>query len=107
MSEGPVRHCPGCGQALRFPSHIGGVLMACPVCGHRFASPFRLAGAPSAPPQPLTAPPRPDPAPDPPPAAQATEPEATPTPAKPAEFTTVRQNTLAARVAAKYAAKSS
>ena len=27
MSEGPVRHCPGCGQALRFPSNVGGVLM--------------------------------------------------------------------------------
>ncbi|MFU2210996.1 hypothetical protein [Solidesulfovibrio sp. C21] len=43
MSEGPVRHCPGCGQALRFPAGIGGMLMACPECGYRFASPFKLA----------------------------------------------------------------
>jgi predicted nucleic acid-binding Zn-ribbon protein len=48
MPEGPVRHCPGCGQALRFPVGIGGMLMACPECGHRFASPFKLAGQPAA-----------------------------------------------------------
>lgn len=97
MSEGPVRQCPGCGQALRFPADVGGVLMACPECGHRFASPFRLAGsdpasacravpAPAAPPVPLAPPPKSlSPAPD----------------KKP-----VAQNTLAARVAALYASKS-
>ena len=44
QQDDPTRHCPKCGQALRFPNGIGGVLMACPVCGHRFASPFRLGG---------------------------------------------------------------
>jgi len=39
-----TRQCPKCGQALRFPDGVGGVLMACPACGHRFASPFRLGG---------------------------------------------------------------
>ena len=40
--DDPTRHCPKCGQELRFPEGVGGVLMACPVCGHRFASPFKL-----------------------------------------------------------------
>ncbi|KHK00729.1 hypothetical protein [Desulfovibrio sp. TomC] len=108
MSEGPTRHCPGCGQTLRFPSHIGGMLMACPVCGHRFASPFKLAGA-SAAAAPLTAPPRLDPAPETvaKPVAQPALPDHTPVPPVPGDLKPVRQNTLAARVAAKYAAKSS
>ena len=110
MSEGPVRHCPGCGQALRFPSHIGGMLMACPACGHRFASPFRLAGAPSVPP-PSTASPRPAPASETAPASTAptaagTLPEAAPRPVAPAGDKPARPTTLAAKVAAKYAAKS-
>lgn len=95
MPEGPVRACPGCGQALRFPGDIGGMLMACPVCGHHFASPFRLAG-PAAP------------------AGDAAGPDAVPVseetarpcaePARP-PLRPVRQNSLAARVAAIYAAK--
>ena len=106
MSEGPVRHCPGCGQALRFPSHIGGMLMACPVCGHRFASPFRLAGAPSVSPPPASL--RPDAALQtvPAPSAAATLPDVAPRPAAPAGDAPVRPTTLAAKVAAKYAAKS-
>lgn len=93
MPEGSVRTCPGCGQALRFPSGIGGMLMACPVCGHRFATPFRLGGSPSASPPvqtPLTA----DAADQPEDAALA---PTTPPPLRP--------NALAARVAALYAAK--
>ena len=107
MSEGPVRHCPDCGQALRFPSHIGGMLMACPVCGHRFASPFRLADAPSGPP-PLTVPLRPAPVAEtaPAPAAAAPTPHAAPGPSAPAGGKPVRPATLAAKAAAKYAAKS-
>ena len=85
MSEGPVRTCPGCGQALRFPGNIGGMLMACPVCGHRFATPFKLAAAT---PSPLasnaTFPP----------SSQSSPPSKNLTP-----------NTLAARVAALYASK--
>ena len=29
---------------LRFPAHIGGVLMACPSCGNTFHSDFKLGG---------------------------------------------------------------
>lgn len=79
MTQDHVRRCPDCGQALRFPSNVGGVLMACPQCGHRFVSPFKLAGAGQA------------------------EDAATPRPpVKP----TLSGNTLAARVAALYASKS-
>ena len=83
MSEGPVRTCPGCGQALRFPGNVGGMLMACPVCGHRFATPFKLATA------------------TPPPLASnaAFPPSSQPSAPKPLP------NTLAARVAALYASK--
>ncbi|WP_029459812.1 hypothetical protein [Solidesulfovibrio alcoholivorans] len=84
MSEGPVRTCPGCGQALRFPGNIGGMLMACPVCGHRFASPFTLATAP------------------PPLASNATFPPSSQS-APPSKSLT--PSTLAARVAALYASK--
>jgi len=85
MSEGPVRTCPGCGQALRFPGNVGGMLMACPVCGHRFATPFKLAAA--------TPPPL---------ASNATFPPSSQSssPSKP-----LTPNTLAARVAALYASK--
>ena len=87
MSDAPVRTCPGCGQALRFPPDVGGVLMACPECGHRFASPFRLADAAKSPT---------------PPAPTAAPPPLQP----PANLTTVKINTPAARAAAKYAANS-
>jgi uncharacterized Zn finger protein (UPF0148 family) len=95
MSKDPVRHCPHCGQALRFPENVGGVLMACPECGHRFASPFRLAGtvaAPQAPPAPLA----------PPVLLADSQQSVAPPPAK----KPVASNTLAARVAALYASKS-
>ena len=88
MSDALVRTCPGCGQALRFPPDVGGVLMACPDCGHRFASPFRLAGNAK------------KPTPQGPPAAplQPSQP--------PATLATVKNTTPAARAAAKYAANS-
>lgn len=88
MSDALVRTCPGCGQALRFPPDVGGVLMACPECGHRFASPFRLAGNAKipTPPVPPVAPPLQQP--------------------PPAPLATVKSNTPAARAAAKYAANS-
>lgn len=93
MSEGYVRHCPRCGQALRFPAGIGGMLMACPNCGHHFVSPFRLAepdkAAPASPPPAIPPVPR-----------EAAPPEAAPAPK-------VVQNSLAARVAALYAANTS
>jgi hypothetical protein len=97
MSKDPVRHCPGCGQALRFPTNVGGVLMACPECGYRFASPFKLAGngaatAPCAVPSPLAPPVL---------APDQQIPDAPMPEKKPLAL-----NTLAARVAAKYASKS-
>lgn len=42
MSE-KLRKCLACGQQLRIPGNIGGMLMACPTCGVTFASDFRLA----------------------------------------------------------------
>jgi len=38
-----IKNCPQCNQDLRFPDHIGGMLMACPVCGQKFHSDFKLA----------------------------------------------------------------
>jgi hypothetical protein len=69
------------------------MLMACPVCGHQFASPFRLAGQTPAP-QALAAA-VPAEKPSPPVAAQPAPPVPKP----------VRTDTVAARVAALYAAK--
>jgi hypothetical protein len=89
MSDALVRTCPSCGQALRFPPDVGGVLMACPECGHRFASPFRLAVAAKTPTPPA------------PPAAPQLQP-----PQPPATLATVKNKTPAARAAAKYAANS-
>jgi uncharacterized Zn finger protein len=37
------KKCPECGQMLRFPVNIGGMLMACPSCGKKFHSDFKLA----------------------------------------------------------------
>jgi tRNA(Ile2) C34 agmatinyltransferase TiaS len=36
------KKCPKCGQRLRFPENIGGMLMACPSCGKKFHSDFKL-----------------------------------------------------------------
>lgn len=95
MSEGSVRHCPGCGQILRFPADVGGVLMACPVCGRRFASPFRLAApAPAC---------RPAPAPT-APAVAGAEPAQAPAPEP--QPKSAAPSSQAARVAALYASKS-
>lgn len=90
MSDALVRTCPSCGQKLRFPPDVGGVLMACPECGHRFASPFRLAVAAKTPTPPV-------PPVAPPPLQQ---------PQPPATLATVKNKTPAARAAAKYAANS-
>lgn len=98
MSEGPVRHCPGCGQMLRFPADVGGVLMACPACGRRFAAPFRLAGPPDVSACRAVSSPFP-----PGPAAPGDQP-VPPDPGPQAKTTAA--NTLAARVAALYASKS-
>ena len=42
MTDDTIRTCPECGQQLRFPKDVGGVLMACPNCGAQFRSDFKL-----------------------------------------------------------------
>lgn len=42
MSNHIEKQCPECGQKLRFPKHVGGVVMACPSCGKRFSSDFKI-----------------------------------------------------------------
>jgi predicted nucleic acid-binding Zn-ribbon protein len=42
MTDHTIKQCPKCGQQLRFPDNIGGMLMACPSCGNRFRSNFKL-----------------------------------------------------------------
>lgn len=43
MSDSTEKKCPQCGQLLRFPEGIGGMLMACPSCGQKFHSDFKLS----------------------------------------------------------------
>jgi DNA-directed RNA polymerase subunit RPC12/RpoP len=49
MTEYSEVKCRKCGQQLRIPNNIGGMLMACPTCGSKFYSDFKLAvpGQPS------------------------------------------------------------
>ena len=42
MTDYTEKTCPKCGQQLRFPENIGGMLMACPTCGKKFHSDFKL-----------------------------------------------------------------
>jgi ribosomal protein L37AE/L43A len=44
MKEHYEKNCPECGQRLRFPKNVGGIVMACSSCGKRFHSDFKLAG---------------------------------------------------------------
>lgn len=44
MSDHIEKRCPKCGQQLRIPKNIGGVLMVCPSCGKKIHSDFRLSG---------------------------------------------------------------
>lgn len=46
MSDHIEKSCPKCGQQLRIPKNIGGVLMACPSCGEKIPSDFKLSGVP-------------------------------------------------------------
>ena len=45
MTEYTKKKCPACGQQLRIPRNVGGMLMACPSCGAKFHSDFKLGGA--------------------------------------------------------------
>ncbi|BBO66911.1 hypothetical protein DSCA_08410 [Desulfosarcina alkanivorans] len=42
MTHNSIKTCPECGQQLRFPKDVGGVLMECPNCGARFKPDFKL-----------------------------------------------------------------
>ncbi len=44
MSDHIEKRCPKCGQQLRIPKNIGGLLMACPSCGKKIHSDFKLSG---------------------------------------------------------------
>lgn len=44
MADNIEMKCPECGQQLRFPKTIGGMLMACPSFGKKFSSDFKLGG---------------------------------------------------------------
>lgn len=44
MTEHTEKKCPKCGQQLRLPKNVGGILMACPSCGEKFHSDFKLGG---------------------------------------------------------------
>jgi len=44
MEKDNIKTCAKCGQQLRLPKDIGGMLMECPSCGHTFGSDFRLGG---------------------------------------------------------------
>lgn len=45
MSDYNKMDCPKCGQQLRIPKKIGGILMACPSCGKKINSDFKLTAA--------------------------------------------------------------
>ncbi len=44
MTDSTEAQCSKCGQKLKFPKNIGGMLMACPSCGNKFYSDFKLNG---------------------------------------------------------------
>ncbi len=44
MTDHIEKRCPKCGQQLRIPKNIGGVLMVCPTCGKKIHSDFKLSG---------------------------------------------------------------
>ncbi len=44
MSDYIEKKCPQCGQKLRFPKNVGGIVMVCPSCGNRFHSDFKVGG---------------------------------------------------------------
>lgn len=44
MEDFIEKKCPECGQRLRIPAKVGGVLMKCPSCGEKIHTDFRLKG---------------------------------------------------------------
>jgi len=55
MKKDNLMTCAKCGQQLRLPKNIGGMLMECPSCGHTFGSDFRLGEVRNTPSQGLPA----------------------------------------------------
>ncbi|MCP3927648.1 MAG: hypothetical protein GY705_00935 [Bacteroidetes bacterium] len=53
MKNNNTIECPKCGQVLRFPENLGGMLMACPTCGKKFYSDFKFHGTKSKLPKPV------------------------------------------------------
>lgn len=45
MTDSIEKTCPECGQRMRIPRNVGGVVMACPECGKKFYSDFKVGGA--------------------------------------------------------------
>lgn len=45
MAEYTEMECSECGQRLRIPKCIGGLVMACPTCGKKYYSDFKVAGS--------------------------------------------------------------
>ncbi len=44
MTDFTEKKCQKCGQQLRIPKKIGGLLMICPSCGEKIHSDFKLGG---------------------------------------------------------------
>ncbi len=42
MDQFEYKQCSQCGQKLRFPKNVGGIVMSCPTCGKRFQSDFKI-----------------------------------------------------------------
>ncbi len=42
MTDYREEKCSECGQLLRIPEKIGGILMVCPSCGNKIHSDFKL-----------------------------------------------------------------
>ncbi len=45
MTEHTEKKCSKCGQKLRFPKNIGGMIMKCPSCGKKFYSDFKIGNS--------------------------------------------------------------
>lgn len=44
MPDSFEQKCSGCGQTLRIPKDIGGLVLVCPTCGKKFYSDFKIKG---------------------------------------------------------------
>jgi predicted amidophosphoribosyltransferase len=44
VADHQEKECPSCGQRLRFPKNVGGIVMACPSCKQKFHSDFKIGG---------------------------------------------------------------